>query len=91
MPRGYESVTRRPRYLSSDLDDYSFRQVRSTQSSQSPVRDDPNSSDYFYDFYDPDQSLRTKWLDNSPRMSRIRENRQKRLINKLEVRIFFFK
>lgn len=87
MPRGYECVTRRPRYLSSDLDECSFRQARSTQSSQSPIRDDPTSHDYFCDFYDPDQSLRSKWLDNSPRMSRIRENRQKRLINKLEVSI----
>ncbi|RNA39436.1 hypothetical protein BpHYR1_039328 [Brachionus plicatilis] len=85
MPRGYESVTRRPRYLSSDLDEYSLRAaVRSIQSSQSPVRDEPTLNDYFYDFYDPDQALKSKWLDNSPRMSRMRENRQKRLINKLE-------
>lgn len=32
----------------------------------------------------PDAVLRLKWLDNSPRMSRLREHRQKRLHNKLE-------
>lgn len=41
---------------------------------------------HFYDYYDPDASLRLKWMDNSPRMSRLREHRQKRLINRLEVR-----
>ena len=28
--------------------------------------------------------LRSKWLDNSPRMSKVREQRQKRLVNRLE-------
>jgi len=82
MPRsGYESLTRRPRYYSSDLDE--TKSIRSNQSSQSPIRDDRYLNDY-YEYYDPDQVLKIKWLDNSPRMSRMRENRQKRLVNKLE-------
>jgi hypothetical protein len=43
----------------------------------------------------PDDMLRLKWIDNGPRMSRIREHRNKRLINRLEVKslkvlVFFF-
>ena len=30
--------------------------------------------------------LKQKWLDNIPRMSKLREHRQKRLLNRLEVR-----
>jgi hypothetical protein len=33
----------------------------------------------------PEFILKNKWLDNSPRMSRLREHRQRRLMNKLEV------
>jgi len=32
----------------------------------------------------PEFILKNKWLDNSPRMSRLREHRQRRLMNKLE-------
>lgn len=39
----------------------------------------------YYDYYDTEEQLRLKWMDNSPRMSRLRENRRRRLINKLEV------
>lgn len=38
-----------------------------------------------YEPVDSEDLLRLKWLDNSPRMSRLRDHRQKRLINKLEV------
>jgi hypothetical protein len=38
-----------------------------------------------YEFNDPQTILRLKWLDNSPRMSRLREHRQKRLESRLEV------
>ena len=63
--------------------------------SQSPVRDElfverqrypPMPDDY--EPADPEVILRLKWMDNSARMQRLREHRQKRLINKLEV--FFF-
>lgn len=37
-----------------------------------------------YDVNAPEAILRLKWLDNSPRMSRLREHRHKRLQNKLE-------
>lgn len=37
-----------------------------------------------YEPVDSEDLLRLKWLDNSPRMSRLRDHRQKRLINKLE-------
>lgn len=47
--------------------------------SLSPVR----GGDEF-DPANPENILRSKWLDNSPRMSRLREHRQRRLINKLE-------
>ena len=57
--------------------------------SPSPVRE---TSDYGYSIHenaeilDPnDIVLKQKWLDHSPRMSKLREHRQKRLINKLEV------
>lgn len=49
-------------------------------SSLSPVRGGEE-----YDVANPESILKTKWLDNSPRMSRLREHRQRRLINKLEV------
>lgn len=56
--------------------------------SHSPVRD---NSEYGYsihdsnDLFDPtDIVLKQKWLDNSPRMSKLRDHRQKRLLNKLE-------
>lgn len=65
---------------SDDYEDYASN--RSNHSSQSPVRDESYLND---ELCDQDVTLRLKWMDNSPRMSRIRENRQKRLINKLEV------
>lgn len=37
-----------------------------------------------YDPMDQETVLRLKWTDNSPRMSRLRDHRQKRLVNKLE-------
>lgn len=40
------------------------------------------------DMIDTEALLRLKWMDNSPRMSRLRETRRRRLINKLEVNIF---
>lgn len=38
------------------------------------------------DMIDTEALLRLKWMDNSPRMSRLRETRRRRLVNKLEVR-----
>lgn len=58
--------------------------------SPSPTRD---NLEYGYsihdsaDLLDPSEiGLKQKWLDNSPRMSKLREHRQKRLLNRLEVR-----
>ena len=70
-----------------------YDDLRTNDSSQSPARSSsvaynnsyPIRDESFYDFYDPDAFLRLKWLDNSPRMSRLRDHRQKRLINRLEV------
>lgn len=42
------------------------------------------------DMLDTEALLRLKWMDNTPRMSRLRETRRRRLVNKLEV-IFFQK
>lgn len=63
-------------------------------SALSPTRDErETSTSRFLAAYDPskydpltetENLLRLKWLDNSPRMSRLREHRQKRLMNKLE-------
>jgi hypothetical protein len=39
----------------------------------------------FYEPLDQETFLRMKWVDNSPRMSRLRDHRTKRQINKLEV------
>ena len=45
-----------------------------------------NLERYDYDSAkNPEDFLRYKWLDNTPRMSRIRDHRNKRLINRLEV------
>lgn len=40
------------------------------------------------DLIDTEALLRLKWMDNTPRMSRLRESRRRRLINKLEVTLF---
>lgn len=79
------SLNRRSRCFS-NTEDYEPRTNQS--SSQSPVRDEQYLA--YEQLYDPDMNLRLKWMDYSPRMSRIRENRQKRLINKLEVKYFIF-
>lgn len=42
------------------------------------------------DMLDTEALLRLKWMDNTPRMSRLRETRRRRLINKLEVRLPLF-
>ena len=58
------------------------------QSSQSPIRESREPS-HFLD-YEPNEAdviLKLKWMDNSPRMSRLREHRQKRLMNRLEVNL----
>lgn len=39
----------------------------------------------YADLIDTEALLRLKWMDNSPRMSRLRETRRRRLVNKLEV------
>jgi hypothetical protein len=56
---------------------------------QSRLETEPEhfTSNYIDDYepVDSEDLLRLKWLDNSPRMSRLRDHRQKRLINKLEV------
>ncbi len=41
--------------------------------------------DFIDNYPDTDATLRAKWMDNSPRMSRLREHRQKRMISRLEV------
>ena len=85
-----------------DLKAHDYQPRGSNTYSQSPMRGGVSSAstadlyleDYyckdnnFFEFYDPDASLRHKWMDNSPRMSRLREHRQKRLINRLEVSDF---
>lgn len=59
-----------------------YRSSTFADSSLSPVRgEDIGPSD-------PDFILRNKWLDNSPRMSKLRDHRQRRLMSKLEVNNF---
>ena len=59
-------------------------------SSPSPIRDNLEYGSNIHDsadLIDPAEIvLKHKWLDNSPRMSKLREHRQKRLINRLEVK-----
>jgi hypothetical protein len=57
----------------------------SNNSSQSPSREFREEFLDEYELFEPDNILRMKWLDNSPRMSRLRDHREKRLINRLEV------
>ncbi len=65
---------------------------RSHSEHESTLEKDPGHflSNYIDDYEpaDSEDLLRLKWLDNSPRMSRLRDHRQKRLMNKLEVSIF---
>ena len=63
--------------------------VRISNGERSSFADDDYLTDSF-DFNEPEAILRLKWLDNSPRMSRLREHRQKRLVNKLEVFLISF-
>ena len=42
------------------------------------------------DMIDTEALLRLKWMDNSPRMSRLRETRRRRMLNKLEVLALLF-
>jgi hypothetical protein len=62
--------------------------IRISNGERSSYVDDDYLNESF-DFTEPDAVLRLKWLDHSPRMSRLREHRQKRLSNKLEVMNFF--
>ena len=61
--------------------------------SESPVREETIAPSRYsqmpedYEIRDAEAVLRSKWMDNSARMQRLREHRQKRLINKLEVQI----
>lgn len=61
-----------------------------------PTKDNANNLQlnpkYFADQYEPldsppspDEILKLKWIDNSPRMTRLRDHRNKRLLNRLEV------
>jgi hypothetical protein len=73
---------------------YNFvKQLGSRSPSLSPARDFhsaknkiENFDDFDYDYRpNPDEMLKMKWMDYTPRMSRLREQRTKRLLNRLEV------
>ena len=92
----YSSNSSLNRYRNRDSSDNNLMSSSSNTNSVlplalSPTRDErETSTSRFLASYDPltetENLLRLKWLDNSPRMSRLREHRQKRLMNKLEVR-----
>jgi hypothetical protein len=74
---------------------YNFvKQLGSRSPSLSPSRYDANLAknknenidEFDFDYRpNPDEMLKMKWMDYTPRMSRLREQRTKRLMNRLEV------
>jgi hypothetical protein len=87
QPRSY--INRSDNTYLSNITNNNMSNIASSRSPLREIRDDVN----YYGIgavnnYEPTESeigLKLKWLDNSPRMSRLRDHRQKRLINKLEV------